>query len=309
VPDEVCGHFRDLGDYDYLPAREVADADENTEVRSVVDVDILGHIFEQSITNLEHLRLSLEHPNVGQRVPPALPSADTLPGRAGGTHCPTLEPEAGDQSADETRARKRRKQEGAVYTPALITRYIVSQALGGVLKQRFEASRQQHETEAAGTARKALADPNAYDLTKLNEPQRKALIRFWEAWQDVLKHLRILDLACGSGAFLIETFDQLHALFEISNARLEELRGQRTLFDLDRQIWRVDPLRCPVCQSPMRVGAAIDDPRVVERILRHLGAWHDPPARRPPQGVRGPYTYESCDDVDPMPDYENVLTD
>jgi len=25
--------------------------------------------------------------------------------------------------------------------------------------------------------------------------------------------------------------------------------------------------------------------------------------------VRGPYTYEPCDDVDPMPDYENVLTD
>jgi hypothetical protein len=49
VPDEVCAHFKDLGDYDCLPAREVADADETTEVRSVIDVDILGHIFEQSI--------------------------------------------------------------------------------------------------------------------------------------------------------------------------------------------------------------------------------------------------------------------
>src|SRR5690606_27355530 len=44
------------------------------------------------------------------------------------------------------------------------------------------------------------------------------------------------DPACGSGAFLIEAFDQLYAVFEISNARLEELRGERTLFDLDRQI-------------------------------------------------------------------------
>jgi hypothetical protein len=52
----------------------------------------------------------------------------------------------------------------------------------------------------------------------------------------VLKWLRMPDLACGSGAFLIEAFDQLHALYEISNARLEKLRGQRTLFDLDRQI-------------------------------------------------------------------------
>jgi len=69
----------------------------------------------------------------------------------------------------------------------------------------------------------------------------------------------------------------------------------------------------------MRVIAVIDDRRVVEKILRHLGAWHDPPAytqasagrppRTPPQGLPGPYTYEPCDDVDPMPDYENVLSD
>jgi hypothetical protein len=203
VPNEVCAHFKDLGDYDYRPAREVADEDENTEVRSVIDVDILGHIFEQSITDLERLRHSLE---------------------------------AGGFLADDGQAKSRRKQEGAFYTPAFITRYIVEQALGGVLKQRFEALRRRQEAEAAGTARKALADPNAYDLNALNEPQRKALIRFWEAWQEELKGLRILDPACGSGAFLIQTFDQLHAVYETSNGRLEELRGQRSLFDLDRQI-------------------------------------------------------------------------
>jgi hypothetical protein len=71
---------------------------------------------------------------------------------------------------DETQARKRRKQEGALYTPAFITRYIVGQALGGVLKQRFENLRQQHEAEAVVTARKALADHNADDWTALNEP-------------------------------------------------------------------------------------------------------------------------------------------
>ena len=69
----------------------------------------------------------------------------------------------------------------------------------------------------------------------------------------------------------------------------------------------------------MRAIAVIDDPRVVEKILRHLGAWHDPPACRslgggrpptpPPPGDSGPHTHEPCDDVDPTPDYENVLTD
>ena len=59
----------------------------------------------------------------------------------------------------------------------------------------------------------------------------------------------------------------------------------------------------------MRVIAVIDDPGVVQKILRHLGAWHDPPASPPTHCPPGPYTYEPCDDVDPMPDYENVLTD
>lgn len=203
VPDDVCAHFKDLGDYDYRPARQVADEEQGTVVRSVIDVDILGHIFEQSITDLERLRQGLQ---------------------------------AGAAPPDEEQAKTRRKQEGAFYTPAFITRYIVQQALGGVINERFEHLRREHESGATGTAKKVLADPNVYDLRALKVPQRKALIAFWEAWQDELKGLRILDPACGSGAFLIEAFDQLHAFYEISNAKLEELRGQRTLFDLDRQI-------------------------------------------------------------------------
>ena len=74
------------------------------------------------------------------------------------------------------------------------------------------------------------------------------------------------------------------------------------------RLWHVDPLRCPVCQSPMRVIALIDDPRVAEKILRPLGAWRDPPAGLSPPGAPGPCTYEPCDDVDPASNYENVLT-
>jgi hypothetical protein len=49
----------------------------------------------------------------------------------------------------------------------------------------------------------------------------------------------------------------------------------------------------------MRLIAVIDDPRVVERILRHLGAGHDPPGVSPPPGLSGPYTCEPCEDVGP----------
>ena len=52
---------------------------------------------------------------------------------------------------------------------------------------------------------------------------------------------------------------------------------------------------------------------VIEKILRHLGQWNGTPplapAREPPDSDAGPRTREPCDDVDPMPDYENVLTD
>lgn len=201
VPDDVCALFRDLGEYDFRPAREVAESDESREIRSVIDVDILGHIFEQSITDLERIRQEIE---------------------------------TGAITVNETQAKSRRKEEGAFYTPAFITRYIVSETLGAVLKARFEILRRTEQAAATGTATKALDDPAAYHLAELNDPQRTALIKFWEAWQEVLKSLRILDLACGSGAFLIEAFDQLHAHYEIANAHLEELRGHRSLFEIGR---------------------------------------------------------------------------
>ena len=230
VPDDVCALFRDLADYDFRPARAVADSDESQEIRSVIDVDILGHIFEQSITDLERIRQEIE---------------------------------SGAITTSEPLAKSRRKKEGAFYTPAFITRYIVEETLGDVLKGRFETLRQSEEASASGTSRKVLEDPGVYDLTELNEPQKKTLIKFWEAWQEVLKSLRILDPACGSGAFLIEAFDQLHALYETSNARLEELRGHRTLFDLDRQILQhnlygvdLNPEAIEICQLSLWIKTA-----------------------------------------------------
>ena len=76
-------------------------------------------------------------------------------------------------------------------------------------------------------------------------------------------------------------------------------------------IWHTDPL--PQCQYPMRVIAVIDQRDVIEKILRHLGLWNGvltlAPARFPPDPDAGPWIREPCDDADPMPDYENILTD
>ncbi|NLY02502.1 MAG: class I SAM-dependent DNA methyltransferase, partial [Rhodopirellula sp.] len=224
ISDDVCAYFRELGDYDYRPAHQAAYAPTKLDPspatpppsrtsgsrlstldsrHALIDVDILGHIFEQSITDLEKLRNELDG---------------------------LAEPVSKD------RHKSRRKKEGAFYTPPFVTRYIIEQALGGVLRERFESLRRSHAESAKGTARDALADPQVYTLDGLKKRDRSALVAFREAWQDELARVRLLDPACGSGAFLIEAFDQLHAAYQASNDRLEELRGHRTLFDLDKRI-------------------------------------------------------------------------
>ena len=194
VSDEVCRYFRDLGDYDYRPPHQAAVA---TGKGTLIDVDILGHIFEQSITDLERLRNELDG---------------------------VAEPKS------------RRKKEGAFYTPSFITRYIIEQALGGVLRDRFESRRQKQHDSARGTGRSVLADPTVYALDQLNKPERTALVEFWEGWQDELAGIRLLDPACGSGAFLIQAFDRLYAEYQASNDRLKELGVNRPLLDLDKRI-------------------------------------------------------------------------
>ena len=59
-------------------------------------------------------------------------------------------------------------------------------------------------------------------MSALNDPRRKALIRFWEAWQDELYRLRILDLVWGSGAIATEAFTQPHASRSDKPHRREE---------------------------------------------------------------------------------------
>ncbi len=196
VPDAVCQGFKKLADYEYGP--------DTANAAKLIDVEILGHIFEQSISDLEELHKQLT------------PAGAVAPDSAGPT---------------------KRKKEGAFYTPAFATRYIVRETLGAVLRDRFEALRARHQAGTTGTAKAALNDPRAYDLDKLNAPQTAALVRFWEAWAGELETVRVLDPACGSGAFLIEAFDQLFAQYREANDRLAELRGgQRTLFDADETI-------------------------------------------------------------------------
>ncbi|AFY59272.1 Eco57I restriction-modification methylase domain-containing protein [Synechococcus sp. PCC 6312] len=184
VTDQLCGQLKDLTRFDF-----------DTEV----SVNILGHIFEQSVSDLEELK--------------ALAAGQSFNQKQG-----------------------KRKTQGVYYTPAFITQYIVEVALGGYLRQK----------EAVLSQQLGL-DTIPKQATK---KRRDTEVKFWEDYRDILLKTRVIDPACGSGAFLIAAFDYLNREYERVNEALAALAvdqqskgkvaadvvGQRSLFDLDETI-------------------------------------------------------------------------
>jgi hypothetical protein len=171
LPDDLVRGFRALADYDYAED---------------VSVLVLGHIFEQSISDLEEMRA-----------------------------------QAAEAPATAPRAVSKRKREGVFYTPSFVTRYIVERALGTTLAEKKAAAFQKF----------------APDRQRGEGKRTVALIGAWEAYRDALTGTRILDPACGSGAFLLSAFDYLLHEYELVNAELAALRGgQASLFDLTKTI-------------------------------------------------------------------------
>ncbi len=186
LPDEVCEGFKRIGDYDY-----------ETEV----GVTILGHIFEQSISDLERL-LARARGDIAE------------------------EPK-------KTGTSGRRKRDGIVYTPDYIARFIVERTLGAHVEKLFRATMAEY----------AKGDPADYDSLTFSRGGKRGDPKWNErelaAWTDYrfrLQTLRVVDPACGSGVFLVTAFDWLKAEYDRVNAKMEELRGSRTLFDPDGEI-------------------------------------------------------------------------
>lgn len=128
-----------------------------------LSVTILGHIFEQSITDLEQIR---------HRVG----SAETV----------TL----------EMLSAGRRRNDGIYYTPEYIVRHMVDQSVGAYL--RAEERR--------------LAEENGLRDGILDSTYAKREQDTYNKYREqVLLKVRIVDAACGSGAFLTAAFDLLMA--------------------------------------------------------------------------------------------------
>ena len=164
----------------------------NTEV----DVNILGHIFEHSLNEIEEIEQNLK--------------------TTGATTVFTK---------TETKTSKRKK-DGVFYTPKYISQYIVDNTLGALCtEKRKEINIYEIEFDKSYRTKKGLNKKGKQLYEKLNN---------YKQW---LKSLKILDPACGSGAFLNQALQFLITEHELIDDLIADLTNQKVrLFDTDKTI-------------------------------------------------------------------------
>ncbi|MFK5937519.1 MAG: N-6 DNA methylase [Sulfurimonas sp.] len=165
-----------------MEAQKLSDYD----FESDISVNILGHIFEQSLTALEELQASID---------------DT----------------------DFDNKKSKRKKDGVFYTPEYITKYIVDNTLGKLCEEKKEELH-------------LLDIPAPKNPKKLLKSEQKTLKNIY-TYRDYLSNLKILDPACGSGAFLNQALEFLiseHKYID-ENRRTYENEGL-SLYDMKSDI-------------------------------------------------------------------------
>jgi len=145
-----------------------------------LSVTILGHIFEQSISDLEEIK---------NKVYEKQDIASISHGR--------------------------RKKDGIFYTPDYIVRYIVDNSLGMYLREHEEKLKEEFRLKE--------------DINDENYEKREK--KAYEKYQIFVENVKVLDPACGSGAFLVYVFDYLLS----ENKRVASILG-KGLFSQDEYV-------------------------------------------------------------------------
>jgi type I restriction-modification system DNA methylase subunit len=161
ISDEVLKKLAGFGEYNFSED---------------LSVNILGHIFEQSITDLEEIKNKVQ-------------AANDLP----------------------TATLSKRKKDGIFYTPDFVVDYIIENSLGTLLREKEQELKDKH----------GLKD----DIQDENYEKRSLLA--YAEYQSYLQNVKVLDPACGSGAFLVKVFDYLLK----ENERVGHILGGNLLSD------------------------------------------------------------------------------
>jgi len=166
--------------------KKLSTYDFNTEV----DVNILGHIFEHSLNEIEEVTAEIE-------------------------------------GTVSDRKRTKRKKDGVFYTPKYITTYIVANTIGKLcIDKRKELDIEEIEFDDTFLKK---------DLT-LTVKGRK-LFKTLTDYKNWLTNLKIIDPACGSGAFLNQALNFLIEEHEKIDDIIADLtKSPLRLFDTDKNI-------------------------------------------------------------------------
>jgi hypothetical protein len=189
LDDEWTNFFKTVGGYDF--AHEI-------------NVDVLGHIFEKSINDIEKIRLTgLSGIEIAEEEKPKM-----------------------QKSAE-------RKKGGVYYTPPEFTGFITEKTVGRMAKEKRE-----------------LLERNlGIRLDQIDtKTEKKRVIAFAQNAVEELRDIKVVDPACGSGAFLIRAYDVLEEKYldildvlEIHEPKLaEDLRDKVSNFILQDNIFGVD---------------------------------------------------------------------
>ena len=194
-PDEILDSFKIDNDILIDDLLKLSSYDFNTEV----DVNILGHIFEHSLSEIEEIAAEIE-----------------------GT------------ATDKTKSK--RKKDGVFYTPKYITQYIVENTIGMLCNQKRKEL-EIEEIEFDGTYRTKEENLSA---------KGKKLYQKLKGYKDWLFSLKIVDPACGSGAFLNQALNYLiqehknidDIIAELTNTTLRLFNTDKAI--LENNLYGVD---------------------------------------------------------------------
>ncbi len=166
----------------------------NASHEKMIDCYALGRIFEQSITELEIMEAEAE----------------------------------GRESLNKL---SKRKRNGVYYTPEWVTAYIVEETVGARLADIRNALNltPENSPDDAEIAKYRRSQSDGRVIAK----QAAAWLAALREYRLRLQRLRVVDPACGSGAFLIQALERLKREYAWIAAENERVIGQTELLDMD----------------------------------------------------------------------------
>jgi len=177
VDNEVFEEMRKISEYDF---------------DSELNENILGHIFEQSVSDIEELKKSV--------------------------------------SGEEFDSKKsKRKKDGIFYTPKYITKYIVENSIKNWLDDKRKELGEDELPELTEKDFEIKYVSKKSDKRIYSENLKKH-IDFWTKYREAVKNIKIVDPACGSGAFLITAFECLLKQNNYIDDKIFDLTGVKDLF-------------------------------------------------------------------------------